>query len=106
MNTNADVRRHNAEDSRKILGESSAALCRSGAAKLFQPEFTQNFNGGIPRTLGFYVAANIGNIDVIAFAGTFTQCFRNICIAKAFLFKISSMELFIFCQARLSWFDT
>ena len=34
MNTNADVRRHNAEDSRKILGESSAALCRSGAAKI------------------------------------------------------------------------
>lgn len=76
---------------RKTPGKFSGSLPQryvgAGRQKLFQPEFTQNFNGGIPRTLGFYVAANIGNIDVIAFAGTFTQCFRNICIAKAFLFK-------------------
>ena len=72
---------------RKSPGKFSGSLPQryvgAGRQKLFQPEFTQNFNGGIPRTLGFYVAANIGNIDVIAFAGTFTQCFRNICIAKA-----------------------
>ena len=69
----------------KFLGSLPQRYVGAGRQKLFQPEFTQNFNGGIPRTLGFYVAANIGNIDVIAFAGTFTQCFRNICIAKAIL---------------------
>lgn len=78
---------HIAEDSRKILGESSAALCRSGAAKIISARIHAELQRRNSGSLGFYVAANIGNIDVIAFAGTFTQCFRNICIAKAFLFK-------------------